>query len=167
MKLVIEGENIIEIQAKLLQAARDIEGHPAPKAVDAPVTTGVVEQDLAIVEGPTKFTGEGEVVKQKRTRRTKAEMTATQATDLADGPANSRPVTQPETNIEQSNEKLENFRANFAQQVFLLLQTQKIDQAYIAEKTAYYGLSNLLEMKDKEPKMMEHFFNSLVSEGRI
>ena len=61
---------------------------------------------------------------------------------------------------------LANFKANFTQTIFLLLQNKVIDQDYIAEKMRYYGLTDLTKMKDDE-KMTEHFFKALRVEGKL
>lgn len=159
MKLVIEGESIVEIQAKILEAAEDIKGHAAPERitqpVDAPVepeTTGNVEADLAV-----------EPAKKPRGRKPKETAADLSANTLAERPANSRPHTSA---VEQVDPKLDNFKANFSSTIFLLLQQDKVDQKYITDKVAYYGLKNILEMKDDQ-KALDHFYLTLVSEGRI
>ena len=176
MKLVFEADTLSDLRLQVIHAAKELSNETQPTYVE-PETTGSVEQDQSIVV-PTS-TPSREDLKPKRTRRTKAEIEAAKANDLADGPANSRPVTGEVTDAPKSEDfsgktqetkddelKLQNFKTNFTQTVFLLLQNQTIDSNYIAEKVKYYGLTDLMTMK-KDEKMMEHFYQALRSEGKI
>lgn len=169
MKLVFQG-TLQQIKEEMRETLVILDiGHgglkdTSPKC-EPPTTTGIVEQDLSVVAD-----------KPKRVRRTKAEMKA-----AAKEQGNEPPVTlaevaavtkEPTHEIVQDpvktsdDIKFTNFKNNFSQAIFLLLQQGKIDQTYITTKVQYYGLKNILEMKGDE-KMIEHFYKTLVDEGKI
>lgn len=200
MKLVFEADSLSDLRLQVIHAAKELANETEVEEACVPETTGSVDQDQAIV--PTG-TPSREDLAPKRKRRTKAEMAAaTRADDLADGPANSRPVTQPvdvqgpdfqggflatpqsmhkpvevdekprkvadvlAEEIIKDEAKLKNFKENFTQTIFLLLQNKVIDQDYISARMKEYNLTNLMNMKNSEDKL-EHFYDKLVREGKL
>ena len=170
LELTIKAKTLTELKDNLVKVWTELDGK---NTTTEPVeTTGSVEQDLAIT--PTS-TPSREDLKPKRTRRTKAELEAEKkARDLADGPANSRPVTTeavetPKQSTDSSGDeaaKYANFKENFTKVIFMMMQNKTIDSAYIEAKQKYYNVASILSMKDDEA-MLEHFYQALRTEGKV
>lgn len=184
LELTIKAKTLTELKDNLVKVWTELDGK---NTTTEPVeTTGSVEQDLAIA--PTT-TPSREDLKPKRTRRTKAELEAEKAkSDLADGPANSRPVTindslmvtegvvkepvaeipKQSTDSSGSDEavKYANFKDNFTKIIFMMMQNKTIDSAYIEAKQKYYSVASILSIKDDDARL-EHFYQALRTEGKV
>lgn len=171
LELTIKAKTLTELKDNLVKVWTELDGK---NTTTEPVeTTGSVDQDLAIA--PTT-TPSREDLKPKRTRRTKAELEAEKVkSDLADGPANSRPVTteagetpKQSTDSSGSDEaaKYANFKENFTKIIFMMMQNKTIDSAYIEAKQKYYNVASILSMKDDDARL-EHFYQALRTEGKV
>ena len=175
LELTIKAKTLTELKENLVKVWTELDGK---NTITEPVeTTGSVEQDQTIV--PTT-TPSREDLKPKRTRKTKAEIEAEKAkSDLADGPANSRPVTTEVVEVPKSEDssgstpesaeeaaKYANFKENFTKIIFMMMQNKTIDSEYIEAKQKFYGVASILSIKDDDARL-EHFYQALRTEGKV
>lgn len=154
MKLIFEGETLNDLHSQVIKVAAELlsENHTvvAPETT-TPETTGIVEHDLTKVQ-PAKRGRKPKVAQEVKPEEVKPEEpineTLTAPVAIVDDPA------------------FNHFKNNFSQTIFVLLQQNKINQEYIKNKVAEYGLKNILEVKSDD-NLICKFYNELLNEGRL